>query len=46
VLKELGNTLPQEWLWVLDDIKELISELPPDGHKRLYALMLAGTRSN
>ena len=37
-LKELQNTLPQEWLWVLDEIKELISELPPDGHKRLYAL--------
>jgi transposase-like protein len=25
-LKELQNTLPQEWLWVLDEIKELISE--------------------
>jgi len=37
-LKELQNTLPKEWLWVLDEIKELISELPPDGHKRLYAL--------
>jgi transposase-like protein len=37
-LKELGNTLPQEWIWVLDEIKTLISELPPDGSKRLYAL--------
>ena len=37
-LKELGNTLPQEWLWVLDEIKTLIDELPPDGSKRLYAL--------
>ena len=37
-LKELQNTLPKEWQWVLDEIKELISELPPDGNKRLYAL--------
>jgi transposase-like protein len=37
-LKELQNTLPKEWLWVVDEIKELISELPPDGNKRLYAL--------
>ena len=37
-LKELQNTIPKEWLWVLDEIKELISELPPDGNKRLYAL--------
>jgi hypothetical protein len=37
-LKELRSTLPQEWIWVLDEIKTLISELPPDGNKRLYAL--------
>ena len=37
-LKELQNTLPQEWQWVLEEIKELISELPPEGNKRLYAL--------
>jgi transposase-like protein len=37
-LKELQNTLPKEWQWVLDEIKELISELPPEGNKRLYAL--------
>jgi hypothetical protein len=37
-LKELGNTLPKEWLWVLAEIKELMEELPPDGNKRLYAL--------
>jgi transposase-like protein len=37
-LRELRNTLPQEWIWVLDEIKTLISELPPDGNKRLYAL--------
>jgi len=37
-LRELQNTLTQEWLWVLEEIQELISELPPDGNKRLYAL--------
>jgi transposase-like protein len=37
-LKELQNTLPQEWVWVLEEIKALISELPPEGAKRLYAL--------
>lgn len=37
-LKELDNTLPQEWVWVLEEIKTLIDELPPDGSKRLYAL--------
>ena len=38
VLKELQNTLPQEWLWVLEEIKGLMAELPPEGAKRLYAL--------
>jgi transposase-like protein len=37
-LKELGNTLPQEWLWVLAELKELMEELPPEGDKRLYVL--------
>ena len=37
-LKELGNTLPKEWLWVLEEIKELLHELPPEGDRRLYAL--------
>lgn len=37
-VKDLGNTLPKEWLWVLEEIKELIEELPPEGNKRLYFL--------
>lgn len=37
-LKELGNALPQEWFYVIAEIKELMDELPPDGDKRLYAL--------
>jgi hypothetical protein len=36
--KELENTLPTGWLWVMEEIKELIDELPPQGDKRLYAL--------
>lgn len=37
-LKELQNTLSKEWLWVVEEIKELMEELPPEGDKRLYAL--------
>jgi transposase-like protein len=37
-LKELLNTISPEWLWVVEEIKELMEELPPDGDKRLYAL--------
>jgi len=37
-LRELHTTLPTEWLWVLEEIQELIDELPPDGDKHLYAL--------
>jgi len=37
-LKELQSTLSKEWLWVVEEIKELMEELPPKGDKRLYAL--------
>jgi len=37
-LKELQNTISKEWLWVVEEIKELLEELPPEGDKRLYAL--------
>jgi len=37
-LKELENTLPKEWLWVEEEIKELMDELPPEGDRQLYAL--------
>ncbi len=37
-LKELQSTLSKEWLWVLEEMKELMDELPPEGDKRLYAL--------
>jgi hypothetical protein len=32
-LKKLQNSLPQEWLWVLEEIKELITDLLPDGDR-------------
>jgi hypothetical protein len=37
-LKELVNTLPQEWLWVLAEIKGLMEDLSPEDYNRLYAL--------
>ena len=37
-LKELRETVPKEWLWMLDEIKGLIDFLPPDGSKHLHAL--------
>ena len=37
-LRELQETVPKEWLWVLDEIQELIESLPADGSKTLYAL--------
>lgn len=46
-LQELQETVPKEWLWVLDDIHALLDLLPPDGSKSLYALwkQLPGRRS-
>ncbi len=47
-LKQLHNTVTQEWLWMLEDIHQLIDLLPPDGSKSLYALwkQLPGRRSS
>jgi transposase-like protein len=46
-LRELQETVPKEWLWVLDEIHSLIELLPPDGSQGLYALWkkLPGRRS-
>jgi hypothetical protein len=46
-LKELQETIPKEWLWVLEEIHDLLEALPPDGSKTLYALwkQLPGRRS-
>ena len=37
-LHELATTLPQEWLWVLEEVRALLEILHPEGGKRLYAL--------
>ena len=46
-LKEFQETIPMEWLWVLDEIRQLIENLPHEGSKTLYALwkQLPGRRS-
>jgi hypothetical protein len=46
-LKELQETLPQPWLWILDEIRQLIDLLPPDGSQTLHALwkQLPGRRA-
>lgn len=37
-LRELRDKVPEEWLWVLDEVKHLLSELPPEGSRRLFEL--------
>jgi hypothetical protein len=35
-LRELSQTVPKKWLWVLDEVKVLLSELPPQASRRLF----------
>ena len=37
-LRELRLKLPEKWLWVLDEIKTLLAELPVEGSRRLFEL--------
>jgi len=37
-LKEFQETIPKEWLWVLDEIRQLLENLPHEGSKTLYVL--------
>jgi hypothetical protein len=37
-LRELKESVPEEWRWVLDEIKNLLAELPPEGSRRLFEL--------
>jgi transposase-like protein len=37
-LKELRVTVPDDWLWVIDEVKLLITELPLEGSRRLFEL--------
>jgi hypothetical protein len=46
-LRELQETIPEEWLWILEEIRQLLDLLPLNGSKTLYALwkQLPGRRS-
>lgn len=35
---DLGQRLPEEWLWVIERIKVIMEDLPPDGGKQLLEL--------
>jgi hypothetical protein len=37
-LKESQATIPPEWGWVLDEVRQLLAELPLEGSRRLYEL--------
>ena len=37
-LKELREIVPDEWRWIIDEVKQLISDLPLEGSKRLFEL--------
>jgi transposase-like protein len=37
-LHQLQESLPEEWLWVIQEVKQLIAELPTEGGRRLFEL--------
>ena len=37
-LRELEHTIPKEWGWVLEEVRQLLDVLPLEGSKRLYEL--------
>ena len=37
-LYELRETVPKNWLWVLDEVGTLLEELPSEGSRRLFEL--------
>lgn len=37
-LHDLKQSLPPDWLWMVDEVKQLIADLPIEGDKRLVAL--------
>jgi transposase-like protein len=37
-LHELREVISQEWVWVLDEVKQLLAELPVEGSRRLLEL--------
>jgi len=37
-VRRLRDTVPKQWLWVLDEVETLIAELPVDGSRVLFEL--------
>ena len=37
-LHDLKQSLPPDWLWIVDEVKQLLADLPIEGDKRLVAL--------
>lgn len=37
-LHQLKETVPKEWLWVIEEVKDILSRLPPEGSRRLFEL--------
>jgi hypothetical protein len=37
-LYELRETVPKDWLWMLDEVSSLLGELLPEGSRRLFEL--------
>lgn len=37
-LHAFRETVPKEWHWVLEEIKDLLTRLPPEGSRRLFEL--------
>jgi hypothetical protein len=37
-LYQLCEIVPKEWWWVLDETKAWLTELPPEGSRRLFEL--------
>jgi len=35
---QLAEKLPEEWLWVVEEVKQIMEDLPPDSAKRLLQL--------
>lgn len=39
-LRDLQEKLPEEWGWMLDEVRQLLQDLPPSGGQRLFDLWL------
>ena len=39
-LHDLGQTVPKEWQWVVEEVRQLLDDLPPNGNHRLFDLWM------